>query len=161
MHSESPVSRPAGLFLHPEDAARLVHAMSRLCICISRCMRRYGRSPCVPTIDVRRATPAAIDRKLARYGIRGLEVYSGATHAAMQTSFPYITRLARESRRRSSPMRILISRMIFYPEASVDSYRKRAIASYGFCRMFRSWPPFTAPRRFFFPRAACGSPTAN
>jgi spermidine synthase len=92
---ESPVARPA--LPYPENPRQ--------------CSRRSSRTTCTSWHDPLSITlsgcasapasvkPAALDAKLARYGIRGLKVYSGATHHAMQTPYPYLsTLLARPAR---------------------------------------------------------------
>jgi spermidine synthase len=92
MHSESPVTRPVAFaciqktlrtcFPHVTPFYCYIHMYATLWS-ITLCSRS-GRAA--------RITPREIDAVLSRNGIRGCEVYCGATHATMRTPFPYITR---------------------------------------------------------------------
>lgn len=96
MHSESPITRPAAFACIQRTLRASFTLVSPLYLYIPMYATLWSITMCSPTIDCSLGNAAAIDRKLARYGIRGLEVYSGATHTAMQTSFPYIAELLRK-----------------------------------------------------------------
>ena len=99
MHSESPVSRPAAFACIQHTLRASFGVVMPLYCYIPMYGTLWSITLCSPTVDFSRMRPAAIDRRLTRYGIGGLEVYSGATHTAMLTPYPYITRLlAKRSR---------------------------------------------------------------
>jgi len=49
--------------------------------------------------DLRGRSPAAIDGRLRRYGIRGLQLYTGKTHVAMQATYPCLDEVLRKKTR--------------------------------------------------------------
>jgi spermidine synthase len=99
MHSESPVARP-GAFACIQKTLRAVFPVvipHYLYIPMYGILWSITLSGCASAPAS--VKPATLDAKLARYGIRGLKVYSGATHHAMQTPYPYLsTLLARPAR---------------------------------------------------------------
>jgi spermidine synthase len=93
MHTESPVSRPGAFSCIQRTLRASFAAVTPFYLYIPMYATLWSITLCSQTIDASRSTAPAIDRRLSRYGIRDLEVYSGATHVAMQTAFPYITRV--------------------------------------------------------------------
>ncbi|MBN1306894.1 MAG: polyamine aminopropyltransferase [Chitinispirillaceae bacterium] len=110
MHSESPVSRPAA-FSCIGKTLRSVFTYVNLLYCY---IQMYGVlwsiAVCSSTVDISLIKPAAIDRMLQKNGIDDLQVYNGATHAAMQVPYPYITKLLRK------PARIITDNRPDFPD---------------------------------------------
>ncbi|MGA2506982.1 MAG: polyamine aminopropyltransferase [Chitinispirillaceae bacterium] len=96
MHSESPVTRPKAFSCIQKTLRASFTHVTPFYIYIQMYATLWSVTLCSQSACVTRATAAAIDKKLARRGIRDLSVYSGSTHVSMQTSFPYITRLCRK-----------------------------------------------------------------
>ncbi len=93
MHTESPVSRPEAFSCIQRTLRASFARVTPLYLYIPMYGTLWSITLCSPTIDSSRPTAATIDRRLSRYGIGNLEVYSGAMHRAMQTPYPFITRL--------------------------------------------------------------------
>ena len=96
MHSESPVTRPKAFSCIQKTLRASFTHVTPFYIYIQMYATLWSVTLCSQSTGVTRATAAAIDKKLARRGIRDLSVYSGRTHVSMQTSFPYIKRLCRK-----------------------------------------------------------------
>jgi spermidine synthase len=119
MHSESPVSRPQAFACIQATLRASFARVTPLYLYIQMYAVLWSITLCSDSVDCGRVAPAAIEAKLARYNIRGLQVYSGATHAAMQTAFPYITRLLK---RRARP---ITDAKHDFPDDFLSSHRNR------------------------------------
>ena len=121
MHSESPVARP-GAFACIQ---KTLHAVFPEVYPFYLYIPMYGIFWSITLSGYRSAPasvkPAALDAKLTRYGIHGLKVYSGATHHAMQTPYPYISALL------AKPARIITDARPDFPDDFLyhNHYRKR------------------------------------
>lgn len=93
MHSESPVVRPhAFACVHKTLGSRF--AVTRtLYTYIQMYAALWSIAVSSDTVDIARTSAAAIDRRLAGAGITGLQLYTGATHKAMLTPYPWIEKL--------------------------------------------------------------------
>ncbi|MGA3051026.1 MAG: polyamine aminopropyltransferase [Chitinispirillaceae bacterium] len=120
MHTESPVSRPEAFSCIQKTLRTSFACVTPFYLYIPMYATLWSITLCSPTINSSRLTATAIDRKLSHYGISRLEVYSGATHVAMQTSFPYVTRLLRH------PVRLITDAEPRFPDDlhPHDLYRK-------------------------------------
>jgi spermidine synthase len=99
MHSESPVSRP-GAFACIQKTLRVVFpSVTPFYVYIQMYGVLWSVTLSSPLPRQVRARAEQIDARLMRYGIRGLRVYSGATHRSMQTPYPYITALLKRPAR--------------------------------------------------------------
>ena len=59
----------------------------------------WSISICSPATDIASFSAPIIDRNLKKNGIHELQVYNGATHQAMRTPFPYISKILKRSAR--------------------------------------------------------------
>jgi spermidine synthase len=110
MHTESPVSRPAAFSCISRTLRSVFAHVNQLYLYIQMYGVLWSVAVCSSGIDLSRVKPASIDRKLRRYGIGDLLVYNGATHAAMQTAYPYIERLLQR------PARIITDQRPDFPD---------------------------------------------
>jgi spermidine synthase len=95
MHSESPVTRPHAFSCIQKTLRASFPQVTPFYCYIQMYATLWSITLCSRTDRAARITSRAVDAKLARYGIRGCAVYSGAAHVSMRTPFPYITRLLR------------------------------------------------------------------
>lgn len=93
MHTESPVSRPKAFSCIQKTLRASFSHVNPFYLYIQMYAVLWSITLCGETAGGMRRGAAAIDTKLARYGIRDLKVYSGATHVSMRTPFPYIEKL--------------------------------------------------------------------
>lgn len=110
MHTESPVSRPEAFSCIQKTLRASFAKVTPFYLYIPMYATLWSITLCSLTIDASRLNAGTIDRTLSRYGISGLEVYCGATHVAMQTPFPYITRLLRQ------PVRLITDARPRFPD---------------------------------------------
>lgn len=99
MHSESPVARPFAFgcvqkTLHSEFAFT-----GTLYTYIQMYAVLWSITVNSDVVDISKKTAAAIDRHLHREGITALQLYTGATHKAMQVAYPYIEKITRNTGR--------------------------------------------------------------
>jgi len=99
MHSESPVSRPAAFSCIQKTLQSVFTNVNPFYLYIQMYAVLWSITVCSDTIESKSIRPATIDRKLTKYGIGDLQVYSGATHAAMQVGFPYINQILKQPAR--------------------------------------------------------------
>ena len=110
MHSESPVSRPMAFACINRTLRSVFTNVNQLYLYIQMYGVLWSVAVASPAIDITRIAARSIDRQLVKYGIRNLQVYSGATHGAMQTPFPYIAALLEQ------PARIITDRRPDFPD---------------------------------------------
>ena len=110
MHSESPISRPKAFSCIQKTLASVFPVVTPFYLYIQMYAVLWSVTLCSPAADVKRTTAAAINKRLARYGIGDLMVYSGATHVSMRTPFPYITELLK------APARIITDARPEFPD---------------------------------------------
>ncbi|MDR0330818.1 MAG: polyamine aminopropyltransferase [Chitinispirillales bacterium] len=99
MHSESPVSRPDAFACICKTLSAVFKHVNPMYMYIQMYAVLWSMAMASDKIDLNAVKPAAIDRKLARLGIKGLKMYNGATHAAMLTPYPYIQDVLRKPAR--------------------------------------------------------------
>jgi spermidine synthase len=99
MHSESPVSRPAAFTCINKTLNSVFSKVSVLYLYIQMYGVLWSISICSPATDITAFSASKIDRILKSNGIRNMQVYNGATHHAMQTPFPYISKILRQAAR--------------------------------------------------------------
>jgi spermidine synthase len=96
MHSESPVTRPAAFSCIQKTLRAAFPYVTPFYGYIKMYATLWSMTLCSRSGRAGRITAGEIDAALARRRIRGCAVYSGATHVAMRTPFPYITQLLRQ-----------------------------------------------------------------
>lgn len=99
MHSESPVSRPKTFACINRTLRSVFTHVNQLYLYIQMYGVLWSIAVCSMEIDCSMVRPRTIDMKLKKYGIGDLQVYTGTTHAAMQTPYPYITTLLKKPAR--------------------------------------------------------------
>ncbi len=110
MHSESPVSRPKTFACINKTLRSVFTYVNHMYVYIQMYGVLWSIALCSMRIDCSRVKPETIDKKLKANGIRGLRVYGGATHAAMQTPYPYIGDLLKQ------PARIITDKSPDFPD---------------------------------------------
>ncbi len=110
MHSESPVSRPKTFACINRTLRSIFTYVNQLYCYIQMYGVLWSVAVCSPAVDISVVQPRRIDRQLIKYGINDLQVYNGATHAAMQTPYPYIKRLL------DKPARIITDKNPDFPD---------------------------------------------
>ncbi|MBN1578489.1 MAG: polyamine aminopropyltransferase [Chitinispirillaceae bacterium] len=99
MHSESPVSRPAAFSCIGRTLRSVFSHVNQLYLYIQMYGVLWSVAVCSTTVDISLVKQSSIDRTLKKYGIDDLQVYNGATHAAMQIPYPYIKKLLQKPAR--------------------------------------------------------------
>jgi spermidine synthase len=110
MHSESPVTRPKAFSSIQKTLGSAFSHVTPFYSYIQMYATLWSITLCSQTGRAARITLREIDGVLARNGIRGCMVYSGATHVSMRTPYPYITRLLK------SPARIITDARPEFPD---------------------------------------------
>lgn len=94
MHGESPAVRP---FAHACIGRTLRSAFSHV-NCMYVFVQMYAALWSVyvssQASDISRVSAGRIDRRLEREGVKGLRLYTGSTHHAMLTRYPYLDAIA-------------------------------------------------------------------
>jgi spermidine synthase len=93
MHSESPVARPAAFACIQKTLGSVFRHVNPHYMYIQMYAVLWSVTAASDGIDMAGVKPAAIDRKLAKLGIKGLKMYNGATQASMLTPYPYISEI--------------------------------------------------------------------
>ncbi|MBD3319522.1 MAG: polyamine aminopropyltransferase [Chitinivibrionales bacterium] len=91
MHSESPISRPAAFRCINTTLRKVFTHVNILYIYIQMYAVLWSVTVCSDQTDIAGVKVSTIDKRLTRYGIDDLKVYTGATHHAMLTPYPYIS----------------------------------------------------------------------
>lgn len=99
MHGESPVVRPSAFACVQKTLRSVFRHVGTLYLYVQMYAMLWSIAVSSDTADIARPTPAAIDARLRANRIRGLQVYSGATHRAMQVAFPYVRGILRTAGR--------------------------------------------------------------
>ena len=99
MHSESPVTRPEAFSSIQKTLRSVFPNVNPFYIYIQMYAVLWSITMSSENISAQSIRPAAVSRKLARYGIKDLQIYSGSTHTAMQAEFPYISQISKRSGR--------------------------------------------------------------
>jgi spermidine synthase len=110
MHSESPVSRPEAFACIHKTLGSVYKNVNSLYTYIQMYAVLWSITASSDGIDLAAVKPGAIDKKLARYGVRKLKVYNGATHAAMLTPYPYISDIL------AQPVRVITDAKPEFPD---------------------------------------------
>jgi spermidine synthase len=93
MHTESPIARPH-TFSCIQHTLQSVFSHTRpMYVYIQMYAVLWSITVCSDRSDTSSLKPAAIDRKLSSYKIRGLRFYNGAIHRASLATWPYITEI--------------------------------------------------------------------
>jgi spermidine synthase len=90
MHSESPISRPLAFACIQKTLRSVFRNVVPVYIYIQMYAVLWSISVCSDSVDISKIKSSTINNKLNRFGIEGLKVYNGATHASMQVPYPYI-----------------------------------------------------------------------
>jgi len=90
MHSESPVVRPAAFACIQKTLSSVFKHVNPLYMYIQMYAVLWSITMASDRVDPSVIKPAAIDKKLAKLGIKGLKMYNGTTQSAMLTPYPYI-----------------------------------------------------------------------
>lgn len=93
MHSESPVARPKAFSSIQKTLSSVFTNVNPFYLYIQMYAVLWSITFSSDSISAQSCRSAAIDRKLSRYGIENLQVYSGSTHSSMQVAFPYISQI--------------------------------------------------------------------
>jgi spermidine synthase len=110
MHSESPISQPRAFACIQKTLRSVFDSVTPLYTYVQMYGVLWSVTLCSSRTYPARVKAACLDRKLARYGIRDLKLYTGSTHHAMQCPFPYIQRLLR------TPARIITDANPGFPD---------------------------------------------
>ena len=99
MHTESPVSRP-NTFKQCIRTLDSVFAHRRtFYLYIQMYAVLWTVTVCSDTIDPALIPPVELAKRLTARGIKGLQVYSPATHHSMLVEFPFVAKLVEESKK--------------------------------------------------------------
>jgi len=99
MHTESPVARPVAFNCIQTTLRAVFQHVGILYLYIQMYGTLWSISVASDRGDIRGRSPAAIDSRLRRYGIRGLQLFAGKTHAAMQATYPCLDEVLRRKTR--------------------------------------------------------------
>jgi len=99
MHSESPVARPAAFASIQKTLSSVFKNVNPFFLYIQMYAVLWSITLSSESVDPSKLKPAAIDKKLTRYGIKNLQVYTGDTHHSMLTRFPYIGQITKKQGR--------------------------------------------------------------
>ena len=110
MHSESPVTRPQAFACIQKTLRSVFTNVTPLYLYIQMYAVLWSVVLSSEKMDISSISARAIDKKLARYGIQNLQVYSGATHGSMQVAFPYIRQIM------TKPARIITDTKPDFPD---------------------------------------------
>jgi len=99
MHSESPVSRPGAFSCIQKTLRSVFNNVNPFYLYIQMYAVLWSITLCSDSVDASAFNAATINKKLQRYGIGDLEVYSGETHISMQVEFPYIKQILKRPAR--------------------------------------------------------------
>ncbi len=90
MHGESPVVRPVAHNCVRKTLKAVFAHVCPLYLYVQMYAVLWSVMVCSDTVNIRMKTQGAVERRLRASGIRGLKVYTGATHHAMQVVYPYL-----------------------------------------------------------------------
>ncbi|MDR2591436.1 MAG: polyamine aminopropyltransferase [Chitinispirillales bacterium] len=90
MHSESPVVRPVAFACIQKTLSSVFKHVNPLYMYIQMYAVLWSITMASDRVNPSAVKPAAIDKKLAKLGIKGLKMYNGTTQTAMLTPYPYI-----------------------------------------------------------------------
>ncbi|MCL2220240.1 MAG: polyamine aminopropyltransferase [Chitinispirillia bacterium] len=110
MHTESPVARPAAFACIQKTLSSVFKCVNPHYMYIQMYAVLWSVTAASDMVDLSALKPAAVDKKLAKYGIRGLKMYNGATQAAMLTPYPYISEIL------SGPARVITDAKHEFPD---------------------------------------------
>ncbi len=99
MHSESPVSRPQAFCCIQKTLRSVFKNVNPFYLYIQMYAVLWSITMCSDSINAAKVSSANINKKLQRYGLNDLQVYSGQTHASMQVEFPYISQILNQPAR--------------------------------------------------------------
>ena len=110
MHTESPLSRPGTFSCIQKTLRSSFGRVTPFYVYIQMYAMLWAITVCSDAVDCAGMRAPAVDRKLARYGVGELAVYTGETHGAMKTAFPAIAALLRK------PARIITDKNPEFPD---------------------------------------------
>jgi len=110
MHSESPVARPAAFACIQKTLNSVYRHVNPHYMYIQMYAVQWSITASSDVVDMAGIKPAAVDKKLAKLGIKGLKMYNGATQASMLTPYPYISEIL------SKPARIITDAKPEFPD---------------------------------------------
>lgn len=91
MHVESPITRPRMFASIVNTLEATFEHVSLFYIYIQMYSTLWAIAVCSDTQSAARLDARRVDGILKKRGVGGLRVYTGATHAAMQVEYPYLT----------------------------------------------------------------------
>jgi spermidine synthase len=99
MHSESPVTQPDAFASIGKTLRTSFRHVCTLFVYIQMYATLWSISVCSESVDISSLSAGAVDRRLRRRGIRGLKMYNGEVHRAMQVPYPFVGELLRRKGR--------------------------------------------------------------
>ncbi len=114
MHSESPVSRPSAFACIHKTLGSVFGNVNAVYTYIQMYAILWSIAISSQESNSAALKPAAVERKLKKYGIQGLKMYNGATHLSMHTPFPYISEIL------SAQARIITDSKPDFPDNFID-----------------------------------------
>ncbi|NLG16795.1 MAG: polyamine aminopropyltransferase [Fibrobacter sp.] len=99
MHSESPVARPAAYACIQKTLSSVFKNVNPFLLYVQMYAVLWSITLSSETINPAALKESAIDKKLDRFDIKNLQVYSGKTHLSMQAVFPYINQITKKQGR--------------------------------------------------------------
>jgi spermidine synthase len=96
MHTESPVSRPHVFNRIIKTLQSVFDHVTPFYLYIQMYAVLWSIGLASPSLNLAGVKPMVVDRRLKRYGIRGLKLVNGETIAAMRVCYPYIADILRQ-----------------------------------------------------------------
>lgn len=93
MHTESPITRPVAVDCIRRTLGSVFTNVRSVYLYIEMYATLWSIAVSSDSTDIARCKSGVIDRRLKKYGIEGLKVYTGATHEKMQVAFPFVDQL--------------------------------------------------------------------
>lgn len=99
MHSESPVTRPAAFGCIQKTLRSVFKNVNPFYLYIQMYAVLWSITMCSDSINASMFKATSIDKKIQRFGLNNLQVYSGQTHVSMQVEYPYISQILKRPAR--------------------------------------------------------------
>jgi spermidine synthase len=100
MHSESPITRPAAVACIHKTLRSVFKNVTPMFLYIQMYAVLWSVAVASNKTDLARITPAVVDGRLKKRGVKGLHLYTGAAHQAMQVAYPYLQDVLSDKRAR-------------------------------------------------------------
>lgn len=99
MHSESPISRPQAFSCIQKTLRSVFKNVNPFYLYIQMYAVLWSITMCSDSINAAAVSSANVNKKLQRFGLNDLQVYSGQTHTSMQVEYPYISQILKQPAR--------------------------------------------------------------